>query len=227
VNAPSAAIADATRRQRRAAAPDATAWVGASAGTGKTKVLADRVLSLLLDGAAPERLLCLTYTRAAAAEMANRINLRLARWSVAEDDELRESLAELCGAEPDVARPALARRLFARVLDTPGGLKIMTLHAFCQSLIARFPLEADIAPHFEVMDERTAAEALRDARAAVLAAPDASLARAVEVVSGWVNEDQFAEVLKQLARDRGRFARLLEAASATSSASGRKIRRPR
>ncbi len=214
MTAPSAILADATRRQRQAAAPGASVWVDASAGTGKTKVLVDRVLALLLDGAAPEKLLCLTYTRAAAAEMANRINDRLAKWATAPEPELREALAELSGAEPARERIGLARRLFARALDAPGGLKIMTIHAFCQSLIARFPLEAGIAPHFELMDERSASEALASAREAVLARaraePDGTLAKAVGIVAGWAHEDRAQDVLAQLARERGRLKRLFD-----------------
>ena len=210
-------LLDATRRQRQAAAPETTVWVDASAGTGKTKVLSDRVLALLLGGAKPDKILCLTYTRAAAAEMANRINRRLAEWSTAPEQELADSLHALTGAAPDAERLAAARRLFAAALDAPGGLKIMTIHAFCESLIGRFPLEAGLAPHFELMDERSAAEALRAAREAVIAEARKDeagfLAGALATVSAWVNEDQFAEVLAQLTRERGRFQRLLEDAS--------------
>ncbi len=210
-----AILDDATRRQRQAAHPESSVWVDASAGTGKTKVLVDRVLSLLLGGAPPERILCLTYTRAAAAEMANRINARLAMWAAAPEAELREALAALAGGEPTPEHLALAPRLFACALDAPGGLKIMTIHAFCQSLIARFPLEAGIAPHFELMDERSASEALAAARETVLsrarAAPDGGLARAVGIVAGWAHEDRAHDVLAQLARERGRLKRLLDA----------------
>jgi ATP-dependent helicase/nuclease subunit A len=207
-------VADATRRQRQAAAPAATVWVNASAGTGKTKVLADRVLTLLLDGAEPQRILCLTYTRAAAAEMAGRINGELANWSTEDDDKLRNDLAILSGAEPDPSRMRKARQLFAEALDAPGGLKIMTIHAFCESLIGRFPLEAGVAPHFALMDERSSAEALRAAREEAIAAArrdeNGPLACALRNVSAWVNEEQFADVLAQLSRERGKFARVLE-----------------
>ncbi len=217
MNAPSAILADATRRQRQAAHPESSVWVDASAGTGKTKVLVDRVLSLLLYGARPEKLLCLTYTRAAAAEMANRINAQLGRWAAttAEGDaQLRHDLAELLGTEPKSEKVDLARKLFARALDAPGGLKIMTIHAFCQSLIARFPLEAGIAPHFDLMDDRTATEALRAARETVLARvrtmPEGELAAAVSVVASWAHEDRAHDALTQLARARGRLKRLLD-----------------
>ena len=145
-----------TPAQHRASDPAASVWVGASAGTGKTKVLTDRVLRLLLGGTAPERILCLTFTRAAAAEMALRITRDLARWTVADDDALAASLKVLTGAEPAQATLDRARRLFAAVLDVPDGLKIQTIHAFCQSLLRRFPLEAGRCSQFR--DRRRAHE---------------------------------------------------------------------
>ena len=154
----------AAAAQRRAAAPESSVWVAASAGTGKTKVLTDRVLSLMLHGNDPARILCLTFTKAAAAEMANRLAERLARWVAQDDETLAQELADLLGRLPEEATLATARRLFARVLDAPGGIKIQTIHAFCQSLLGRFPLEAGVAPHFQVLDERTAAELLDSAR---------------------------------------------------------------
>jgi ATP-dependent helicase/nuclease subunit A len=152
---------DATARQRRAADPAASAWVAASAGSGKTKVLTDRVLRLLLSGSKPESLLCLTFTRAAAAEMSQRIAERLTAWATADDATLDERLAELLGRAAEPAERQRARRLLFIVLDTPGGLKIQTIHAFCQSLLARFPLEADTAPDFRVLTERDSRELLR------------------------------------------------------------------
>ena len=123
--------------QRRAAAPADSVWVAASAGTGKTTVLTQRFLRLLLAGSAAERLLCLTFTKAAAAEMANRIAERLALWAAMEELALAEALEDLLGRAASDAERDLARSLFALVLDTPGGLRIMTIHAFCQSLLRR------------------------------------------------------------------------------------------
>src|SRR5436309_15827210 len=109
---------EAAAIQRQALGPEASVWVSASAGTGKTKVLTDRLLALMLDGTDPGRILCLTFTRAAAAEMANRVNDRLARWATLAPGPLAQELVELTGhpQEYDLAR---ARQLFARVLDTP------------------------------------------------------------------------------------------------------------
>ena len=199
--------------QRSASHPETSVWVGASAGTGKTKVLTDRVLRLLLGDTKPERLLCLTFTKAAAAEMANRLNTVLAGWAVMPDAALADRLAALTGDLPDAERMTRARRLFAQVLDTPGGLKIQTIHAFCQALLRRFPLEAGIAPHFEVMDEQTARELLLAARDRMLTKArdgrDAALAEALDAVTRRAGEEAFGALMDALTGERGRLTRLL------------------
>lgn len=204
-------LARPTDDQRKATDPQASAWVTASAGTGKTKVLTDRVLSLMLAGTPPQKILCLTFTKAAAAEMANRISARLGEWTMMTDDGLDEQLRALMGGLADSAVPkevrARARCLFAEVLDTPGGLNIQTLHAFCQSLLGRFPLEAGIAPHFQVMDERDASEMLETAKEEVLArvrsAGDDALVRALADVTRHVHETAFSDLMGKLANARG------------------------
>lgn len=149
---------DINKDQRRASNPFSSVWVSASAGSGKTKVLTDRVLNLLLINGHPERLLCLTFTKTAAAEMANRINDVLKSWVVMGDEKLATEIENLLGEYPDTELLEKARRLFALALETPGGMKIMTIHSFCQSILKRFPLEAGIPPHFEVMDDTASAE---------------------------------------------------------------------
>jgi ATP-dependent helicase/nuclease subunit A len=153
--------------QRLAADPHLSAFVSANAGSGKTKTLIDRVARLLLDGARPETILCVTYTKAAAAEMQRRLFDLLGGWSVKPDTELRKALAELEGrpAEDfDAKRLSDARALFARALETPGGLKIQTIHAFCEKLLRRFPLEAKISPGFQVMEDQVATQIADQAR---------------------------------------------------------------
>lgn len=149
---------DINKEQRRASNPLSSVWVAASAGSGKTKVLTDRVLNLLLMNGRPERLLCLTFTKTAAAEMSNRVNDVLKSWVVMDDESLAAQIEKLLGDYPDTELLQKARRLFALALETPGGMKIMTIHSFCQSVLKRFPLEAHIPPHFEVMDDTTSAE---------------------------------------------------------------------
>ena len=141
---------DSRDLRQRALDPAASVWVSASAGTGKTRILTERLLTLMLDGTDPSRILCLTFTRAAAAEMANRVNARLAEWTTMPPGALDQELQKLTGHVPDAYERDRARQLFARVLDTPGGAKIETIHAFCQSLLRRFPLEAEVPPEFAV-----------------------------------------------------------------------------
>ncbi|MDO6456879.1 double-strand break repair helicase AddA [Celeribacter halophilus] len=146
---------EATRRQIMAARPDMSTWVSANAGSGKTKVLTDRVARLLLDGTPPQHILCLTYTKAAAAEMQNRLFKRLGDWAMLPDPELIKELTALAPEKSlDSETLRHARTLFARAIETPGGLKIQTIHSFCSALLRRFPLEAGVSPQFKEMDDR-------------------------------------------------------------------------
>lgn len=156
--------------QRDAADPGVHAWVAASAGTGKTQVLTARVLRLLLAGAQAQSILCLTFTKLAAAEMQGRVMARLARWAGCDDAALAADLAAI-GAAKDADTMALARRLFARVLETPAGLAIQTIHAFAQGLIASFPVEAGITPGFQTLDDRSAALLRRRVLTTALSGP--------------------------------------------------------
>src|SRR3984893_5318103 len=139
--------------QRKVADPKVSAWIAANAGSGKTHVLAQRVVNLLLEGVEPEKILCITFTKAAAANMAKRVFDTLGRWITYDDAKLDEVIGGGSGAAPSAPRRALARRLFARALETPGGLKVQTIHAFCTQLLHQFPFEADVAARFGVFDE--------------------------------------------------------------------------
>jgi len=211
MTAPTVSAPSALRRspQQRAADPATSVWVAASAGTGKTRVLTDRVLRLLLDGTPPGRILCLTFTNAAAAEMANRVNERLADWATLADPALAASLADLVGGAPAPQQKLLASQLFARVLDAPDGIRIQTIHAFCQSLLARFPLEAGLAPAFTVMDERTALELFREAQDAVLARGAAAgagdLTAAIRELSTHRRENDFFVLMAEFVKERGQL----------------------
>ncbi len=204
-------MSDGPETDRRAAGPRSSVWVSASAGTGKTTVLTERLLRLMLDGTDPARVLCLTFTRAAAAEMANRLDSRLAEWATLPPGALAQALQKLTGDFPGEATIARARQLFARVLDTPGGIKIATIHAFCQTLLRRFPLEAGVSPEFAVLEERGAGEALAEAaQKVILAARDGrhpELAEALGIVSDHAAEERFAELMGALAQERGKLRR--------------------
>ncbi|TIT75261.1 MAG: double-strand break repair helicase AddA, partial [Mesorhizobium sp.] len=155
---------DTAASQARASDPQNSAWVSASAGSGKTHVLAQRVIRLLLNGTDPSKILCLTYTRAAAANMSNRVFSTLSEWTALPDPELASRIAALDGRGADRNTMRRARRLFAEALETPGGLKIQTIHAFCESVLHQFPLEANIPAHFEMLDPQMEASLFADAR---------------------------------------------------------------
>ena len=150
--------------QSVAADPETSAFVTANAGSGKTTTLVNRVARLLLRGVAPETILCVTYTKAAAAEMQRRLFETLGRWALMGDADLRDELTRLEGARGEAADTARARTLFAKALETPGGLKIQTIHAFCEKLLRRFPIEADVSPGFTVLDDAAAAQVVGEAR---------------------------------------------------------------
>ena len=158
-----------TDLQRRAADPRGSVWVRANAGSGKTHVLTERVLRLLLAGVRPEEILCLTYTKAAAAEMRRRVAGRLAEWALMDKGKLADTLAAMEDRPPTAEAMARARTLFAHALETPGGLKINTIHAFCESVLHRFPLEAGVPFDFAVLEEGEAEDMVRKAREWVIA----------------------------------------------------------
>ncbi|MGP1282754.1 MAG: double-strand break repair helicase AddA [Parasphingopyxis sp.] len=161
-----------TGEQRAASDPNALAWLSASAGTGKTQVLTARVMRLLLSGVDPASILCLTFTKAGAAEMADRIHARLAHWVRLKSPVLAAELRAL-GEAHDPSAVAHARQLFARVLDaTGGGLRIQTIHAFAQSLLAAFPAEARIVPGFRPIEGREQSLLMRETLAAMLVAAE-------------------------------------------------------
>lgn len=197
---------------RDATDPRHFAWVSANAGSGKTRLLTDRVTRLLLHGASVSRILCLTFTKAAAAEMASRLFERLGAWALLPDDKLRAQLVEIGASPAECARLNRARRLFAEALETPGGLKIQTIHAFCQHLLSRFPVEAGIPARFSVLDDRGSAELLDDARRFVLekaAGGDAVLGPAIALLAARASDGKFADILNSAICDRGRLTALL------------------
>ena len=153
-----------TLNQGLASSPLNSAWVSANAGSGKTYVLAQRVVRLLLTGVEPSRILCLTYTKAAAGEMSNRVFEILGSWVGMSDDDLQQELARIEGRAPSHEQMARARILFARALETPGGLKIQTIHAFCEALLHQFPLEANVPGTFTVMDDAVQRQLMAQAR---------------------------------------------------------------
>ncbi|HYD17240.1 MAG TPA: UvrD-helicase domain-containing protein, partial [Patescibacteria group bacterium] len=200
--------------QRQASDPTASVWVSASAGTGKTKVLTDRTLRLMLNGAKPDQILAITFTRAAASVMTNRIREELSTWATCDEETLVEKLTKLTGRKPEAEQVTRARQMFAEFLDAYGGMRIQTIHSFSQSLLRRFPIESGIPPYFDVMDEQTSSEMLREAQADVLRQiqkdPNTPLARAVNLITPEVSEDDFSAIVNELTYRRGQLYGIFE-----------------
>lgn len=219
---------DPNTAQHAASHPDHSVWVGASAGTGKTKVLTDRVLRLLLprederSGTPPNRIICLTFTKAAANEMAVRLNTMLGSWAVMDIDHsenkksLRYTLRQLLGYDPEDRHISAAKRLFADVIDCPGGIQIMNIHSFCNSLLGRFPVEAGLPPNFSTIEEAESSELMRSAQSQVIEYSQKSeqagspLGDAVNAVITELDEKTFSTLVKQICGERQQMGGLLQ-----------------
>ncbi|MCK0207498.1 double-strand break repair helicase AddA [Starkeya koreensis] len=195
----------ATALQTTASDPMLSAWVSANAGSGKTHVLARRVIRLLMRGVPPGRILCLTYTKAAAANMANRVLGELRRWTTLDDEALDAEIVRTDGGSPGALRRAQARRLFAQALETPGGLKIQTIHAFCGALLHAFPFEAGVPAGFGELEEAARLELLARVREEVVleatGAPDSDLGRALALLVGVASDEGIGELIRELVAD--------------------------
>jgi len=201
------------RRQQTASDPFTSAWVSAHAGSGKTHVLAQRVLRLLLAGARPSQILCLTYTKAAAANMGSRVFEALARWATLDDSALANEIARMGATVESRIDLDFARRLFARAVETPGGLKIQTIHAFCEKLLHIFPFEANVPASFRVVDDLERAELMDAARRRALEAATrdkGSLRKALELVARETSAGGFDALCEELLHHRQKIARMRE-----------------
>ena len=203
-------IPDAVLRLQIAASdPAMSAWVSANAGSGKTHVLAQRVIRLLLDGVAPAKILCITFTKAAASNMANRVFKTLREWTALNDAALDDAICAIGDGMPDARRREQARRLFALALEAPGGLKVQTIHAFCTRLLHQFPFEANVAARFDVLDDTSEAQLLNDISLSVLLdaarAPGGALGRALATAISVAADRTFKEVVGEAIRKRDRL----------------------
>ncbi len=199
--------------QASASAPVSSAWVSANAGSGKTYVLAQRVVRLLLSGVEPSRILCLTYTKAAAGEMSNRVFAILGRWVGLSDEELHNELAGIEGTSPSAEQLERARILFARALETPGGLKIQTIHAFCEALLHQFPLEANVPGTFTVMDDGMQRQLMAQARQNIArtahAQPESEVGAAFTAMMEVASDEQIEKALGEVVDNREALANWL------------------
>ncbi len=214
--------ADVRRVQVEAADPDVSAFVSANAGSGKTYVLAQRVINLLLRGVDPAKILCITFTKTAAANMANEVFKRLAGWTALDDAGLDEQIRLSTGRKPDAGGRARARRLFASALETPGGLKVQTIHAFCTRLLHQFPFEANVAARFTVLDEASTTRLLDKLTLDVLleasAKPESALGKALETAIVVAADQTFKDVIGDAIRERDAIAAWIERAGSLDAA---------
>jgi ATP-dependent helicase/nuclease subunit A len=203
---PAAIPADVLRLQSEVSSPDVSAFVAANAGSGKTHVLAQRVVNLLLEGVNPEKILCLTFTKAAAANMAKRVFDTLAHWTTLDDAALDQALADCSDPARKAARRVLARQLFARALETPGGLKVQTIHAFCTRLLHQFPFEANVGARFSVLDEAEQTQLLEELTLAVLldgaGRPESALGQALANAMMAAADQTFRDLIRETIRQR-------------------------
>ncbi len=209
--------------QKIASDPKISAKVTANAGTGKTYVLTQRVLRLLLSGVHPGKILCLTYTKAAAAEMVSRISSQLQKWIVLEENDLIREIFTLTGEQPDKEQISRARQLFSRTIESTPPPRIQTIHSFCQEVLKRFPVESGIPPYFEVVEETTARELSAEARHRLLAKegiPD-EVNSAIDYFGNECSEFKFDKVIREIAANRSRFKETLHANGGKDALAGK------
>src|ERR1700727_2748091 len=208
--------------QARASDPAASAFVSANAGSGKTHVLVQRVIRLLLAGVPPEKILCLTFTKAAAANMAERVFTRLRHWVTLDDDALDAAIRDAGIAHPTVPLRKSARELFASALETPGGLKVQTIHALCTRLLQQFPFEANAPARFTVIDERDQNEMMERANLKVFLeasnAPESVLGRALQTAMANAADVTFKDVVREACLSRDHFMAWTDAAGSAEAA---------
>src|SRR5260221_12674131 len=209
VKAPRTIPAAVRATQARASDPAASAFVSANAGSGKTHVLVQRVIRLLLDGVAPEKILCITFTKAAAANMAERVFSTLGHWVTLDDAALDAAIKEAGIANPNAKLRKSARQLFACALETPGGLKVQTIHALCTRLLQQFPFEANVPARFAVLDDRDQNEMMERANLAVLLEasrnPESATGRALMTAMASAADVTFKDVVREACLSRDHF----------------------
>src|SRR6476620_786534 len=208
--------------QSRASDPASSAFVSANAGSGKTHVLVQRVTRLLLAGVPPEKILCITFTKAAAANMAERVFTTLGHWVSLDDDKLDAAIRDAGIADPSPRLRISARKLFASALETPGGLKVQTIHALCTRLLQQFPFEANVPARFTVLDDRDQTELMERASLAVMLdasqAPDSAIGHALLTAMANAADVTFKEVLREACLSRDHFMAWTDAAGSAEAA---------
>jgi ATP-dependent helicase/nuclease subunit A len=222
VKAPRTIPAPVRDAQARASDPAASAFVSANAGSGKTHVLVQRVIRLLLAGVPPEKILCLTFTKAAAANMAERVFTTLGHWVTLDDDALDAAIRDVGITHPTKLLRKSARELFASALETPGGLKVQTIHALCTRLLQQFPFEANVPARFTVLDDRDQTEMMERASLAVMLdasrAPDSAIGRALLAAMANAADVTFKDVVREACLSRDHFMAWTDAVGSAEAA---------
>ena len=216
-------IPDAVRAtQARASNPASSSFVSANAGSGKTHVLVQRVIRLLLDGVPPEKILCITFTKAAAANMAERVFTTLGHWVTLDDTALDDAIRGVGILHPNTKLRKAARELFARALETPGGLKVQTIHALCTRLLQQFPFEANVPARFAVLDDRDQNDMMERANLKVFLeasrAPDSAIGRALQTAMANAADATFKDVVRDACLSRDHFMAWADATGGTEAA---------
>src|ERR1700748_3356568 len=209
-------------KQASASNPRASSFVSANAGSGKTHVLVQRVIRLLLTGVPPEKILCITFTKAAAANMAERVFTTLGHWVTLDDAALDAAIVDAGVPDPDKKFREIARKLFAQALETPGGLKVQTIHALCTRLLQQFPFEANVPARFAVLDERDQADMMERANLKVFleaaAAPESTLGRALLTAMANAADVTFKDVVREACLARDHFMAWTDSAGSPDAA---------
>jgi ATP-dependent helicase/nuclease subunit A len=209
-------------KQASASNPGSSSFVSANAGSGKTHVLVQRVIRLLLTGVPPEKILCITFTKAAAANMAERVFTTLGHWVTLDDDALDDAIRDAGVPNPDRKLRKVARELFACALETPGGLKVQTIHALCTRLLQQFPFEANVPARFAVLDERDQTDMMERANLKVFLeaanAPDSVLGRALRTAMANAADVTFKDVVREACVSRDHFMAWTDAAGSADAA---------
>src|SRR5262249_11627718 len=208
--------------QARASNPTSSSFVSANAGSGKTHVLVQRVIRLLLDGVSPEKILCITFTKAAAANMAERVFATLGHWVALDDVALDRAIREVGVVNSGTRLRQKARELFARALETPGGLKVQTIHALCTRLLQQFPFEANVPARFAVLDERDQTDIMERANLKVLLEasrdPESVTGRALQTAMASAADVTFKDVVREACLSRDHFMAWTDAAGSAAAA---------
>ena len=191
-------LEETIKLQQFASNPKNSCWVFASAGSGKTSILTNRVLRLLLSDVAPNKILCLTFTNAGALEMQNRINEKLSEWILLNDDELSESIRSLTGSSVTKNDLIKARSLFIKTIDSEYKIKAQTIHSFCQNLIKIFPFESNIRPTFEILEDKQQALLIKKSQDEIFRSSDPNLQKLITAISYKVGEEDIFKLIKNI-----------------------------